>query len=55
MKQSLQVEEMRTQEAEREAKSYQLKITDLQEELKILRVQIDKQRGVDEQVIYEIK
>ncbi|EJD76675.1 hypothetical protein LOAG_16435 [Loa loa] len=50
LKQSLKVEEMRTQEAEQEAKSCRLKITDLEEELKVLRIQTDKQRGVDEQM-----
>ncbi|VDK81412.1 unnamed protein product [Onchocerca ochengi] len=50
LKQSLKMEEMRTQEAEQEAKNYQIKITDLEEELKILKMQIDIQHNSDEQV-----
>ncbi|VDN87092.1 unnamed protein product [Brugia pahangi] len=50
LKQSLKMEEMRTQEAEHEAKSCRLKIIDLEEELNVLRIQTDKQRSVDEQV-----
>ncbi|KAL3985975.1 hypothetical protein ACH3XW_40865 [Acanthocheilonema viteae] len=50
LKQSLKLEEMRTQEAEQGAKSYQLQITDLEEELKVLRIQTEKQRNVNEQM-----
>uniref|UniRef100_A0A0R3RRG7 GRIP domain-containing protein n=1 Tax=Elaeophora elaphi TaxID=1147741 RepID=A0A0R3RRG7_9BILA len=50
LKQILKIEEIRTHEAEREAKNCRLKITKLEEELKVLKTQTDKQHNVDEQM-----
>ncbi|CAG9531015.1 unnamed protein product [Cercopithifilaria johnstoni] len=48
--QSLKMAEMQTQEAEHEARNCQMKITDLEQEIKLLRVQADSRRSVDEQM-----
>lgn len=44
---------MQKQEAERELTNCRSKIADLEEELKVLRIETDKQRGFNEEVTFE--